>query len=116
MKKDYIEDLKDELEESPLLKEEMYSIVKEYDRLYDEYMNDGLAPSEVERKLGLPSDIVSDIVRSRKQKVSWFNPSIYFSFLFSAILYLLIGYFTDVWHPTWLVFMLAPLVMAFRKA
>jgi len=115
VKKDYIEDLKDALEESPLLKDEMYTVLKEYDLLYDEYMDEGLAPSEVEKRLGEPSDIVGDILRARKTKTPWLDPTVYFTFLFSGILYLMIGYFFNLWHPSWLVFFLAPLVVVFKR-
>lgn len=115
MKKDYIEDLKDELEESPILKAEMYQILKKYEALYDDYMDDGMAPSEVEKKLGTPGEIVSDIMTSRKNVSYGINPAVYFTFLFSAILYLMIGYFTSVWHPTWLIFLLSPIVYFYKK-
>jgi len=115
LKKDYIEDLKDELEESPLLRSEMYQILRKYEELYDDYMDDGMAPSEVEKKLGTPSEIVSDIMSSRKKVTQWLNPVVYFTFLLSAIIYLMIGYFTGLWHPTWLVFLLSPIVYFYKR-
>lgn len=115
MKKDYIEDLKDELEETPILKTEMYQILRKYEELYDDYMDEGMAPSEVERKLGTPIEIVSEIMSSRSRKSTGIDPAVYFTFLLSVIVYLMIGYFTKLWHPTWLVFLLSPIVYLYKR-
>lgn len=115
MKNDYLEDLKDELEESPILKAEMYQILQKYEELYEEYMDDGMAPSEIEAKLGTPKEIVSDIMISRKKKQSFITPRVYFAFLLSVLIYFIIGYTTDIWHPTWLLVFFAPIVYILER-
>ena len=115
MKKDYLEDLRDELEETPALKSEIFQILREYDALYDEYMNEGYAPSKVEEKLGTPQEVISEILSARKTKYRGIDPTIYFVFFLSVIMYLGTGYFTKVWHPTWLILLMSPMVYTFKK-
>jgi hypothetical protein len=115
VKKDYLEDLKDELEESPVLKSEIHQILRQYDALYDDYMDEGFTPSKVEEKLGTPQEIVSEILAARKVEKSGIDPTVYFSFFLSIIIYLIVGYFTELWHPTWLILLLSPAVYIFKK-
>lgn len=100
--------------------EEVATIIKDYQELFDDYISQGLSEVEVISKLGDPKDIVRALIEENKkimpsmkrdnvtlprrggQNIVAATP------LIAVIVYLLLGFFLDAWHPGWLIFFIVP--------
>ena len=96
------------------------TITNDYQELYEDYLSSGLTEEEVIKKLGEPKEIVKSLIEEQKRifplmckrnvtlpkrrgrKIIAIMPFL------SVIIFLILGYTFEVWHPGWLVFFLIP--------
>ncbi len=112
--------------------EEAAVIIKDYEELFDDYIAQGLSEVEAISKLGDPKDIVRALIEENKKimpsrtKDNVTLPRrggtkfIAAAPLLAVIIYMLLGFLLDAWHPGWLIFFIIPvsaiLFTPYRKA
>lgn len=101
--------------------EEAKAIIKDYEELFDDYLAEGLSEEQVINKLGTPKDIVKAIAEENRKVIPTLKKAnvvlprrggekiIAASPLLATIIFLVLGFTVDAWHPGWLVFLLIPL-------
>lgn len=109
MKNKYIQEIKDYLQSKGVLKEEIDQIISDYESIYDEALESGLTDEEIIEKLGDPKSIYSVLKEDLTRKITVPSKITGVMVFLAVIAFVLIGQLTNVWHPTWLVFMAIPL-------
>lgn len=106
----FIKNLKDVLLEHETRADEINEVLLDYQQMYDDALERGLSDEEVYELLGNPSQIYAELrdtltykqTRRNREKIIALTPFI------AVITFLLIGFLSNVWHPTWLIFLLIP--------
>lgn len=115
---DYINRLREYLYDKDVSKDQIKDIISDYQEFYEEYLNNGYTDEEIIAKLGNARDIYrnlrstlikSDEYLSRKIKNKQKSKIVALTPFLATIIFILVGYFTGVWHPTWLVYLIIPL-------
>jgi uncharacterized membrane protein len=112
MKSKYLEKLKGQLNEFQASKTDIEEIITDYDQLYDDALSTGKTDEEVWVMLGDPKEVSYDLIdtlRIKKHK-DVRNKLIALSPFVSLIIYMVLGFGFELWHPGWLVFLLIPVV------
>lgn len=110
MKDNYLKALKKELTEKNIGKSDIAEIIKDYSQLYDDALDSGKTPDVIETLLGDPKKVANEVT----YEYQWTNPHknrgkiIALMPFVSVITFMLLGILYDVWHPTWLIFLLIP--------
>lgn len=99
---------------------EANAITDDYKELYEDYLANGFTDEEVIKKLGDPKDIVKSLLedqnrifprvvkrsvtlpKSNQRKLIQAMP------ILSVMIFLILGYTLEAWHPGWLVFLSIP--------
>ena len=102
MKNKYLDDLKLLLDNYQMDMNEKTDIINDYSEMYDSWNSKGLTEDEVEKKLGHPRSIIRPLPGS--EKVIALSPFI------TTIIFLILGFGFDLWHPGWLIFTLIPVM------
>ena len=114
-KNDYLEELKNRLNELRISEDERDDIVNDYCGLYDDAVSHGYTDQEIYNKIGTPKDVVSELGGSFLSQFNPYsknnreNPIVAAMPILSTILFLLLGFIWGLWHPGWLVFLAIPL-------
>ncbi|MFU8792659.1 MAG: DUF1700 domain-containing protein [Acholeplasmataceae bacterium] len=110
MKDKYLALLKQELTEKNIGKHDIADIIKDYSQLYDDAVDSGKSPEDIEALLGDPKKVAKEVT----YEYQWTNPHknrgkiIALMPFVSVIIFMLIGLLYQVWHPTWLIFLIIP--------
>lgn len=105
----YLEDLKNLLKEHNVYSADMREVIRDYEELYDQFLIKGYTDEQVWKQLGTPTSVYhalkNDLRYDQKQndKVIALMPFI------SLIIFMIVGLSYNIWHPTWLIFLLTPL-------
>ena len=112
MKAKYLERLRKKLEEFQTYPSEINEIIKDYDQLYDDALASGRTHEEVYQSLGEPEHVAYELIDTIriKQKKYKRNKIIALMPFISVMVFMGVGLSTDIWHPTWMVFLLIPVV------
>lgn len=111
MKNNYLEDLKKLLDDYQMEESEKQDIVNDYSEMYDSWSDRGLIDEEVKKKLGHPRSIIKDLTegyRKVERPLPGSEKAIALSPFVTTIIFLILGFGFDLWHPGWLVFILIP--------
>ena len=106
----YLERLKDVLINHQIKNEDINDVISDYDQMYEDALERGLSDEEVYNLLGDPKQVYRELrdtlsiktVKKNSDKIVALTPFI------SIIIFMLIGFTTESWHPGWLVFLLIP--------
>lgn len=112
MKSDYLDKIKQLLGNFRIKAAEKDDIVNDYDRMYDDGLEKGMSDDDVISFLGSPEKVVADlsenyrVVKKNKkgERLIALMPFV------SLIAFIILGYFFQLWHPGWMVFLLIPVV------
>ncbi|TNF08980.1 MAG: DUF1700 domain-containing protein [Bacillota bacterium] len=112
MKAKYLEALKNKLIEFQASKEDINDILKDYGQLYDDMLETGRTDEEIYKLLGEPNHVAYELIDTLriKRKKDVRNKFIALMPFVSVITFMAIGLSTDIWHPTWLVFLSIPVM------
>lgn len=112
MKAKYLDALRAKLEEFQASKADINDIINDYSQLYDDAIDRGKTDEEVYQTLGDPKRVAYDLIDTLKLKKSKNVKTKIVALMpfISIITFMGIGLYTDIWHPTWLVFFLIPMV------
>lgn len=109
-KKLYLEALKDILMAHDIRNEEIKDVLLDYEQMYDDALQRGLSDEEVYNLLGEPKHVYYELRDTLSQKAAkkHSNKIVALMPFIAVITFMIIGLTTDVWHPTWMVFLLIP--------
>ena len=113
MKTKFLDELKGYLEEKNIKQEDIEEILQDYKEFYEGYEEKGLSEKEIIKKLGSVQEVYNNIkytLRRREIEKSWQKKLLSATPILSTIIFVLIGSLTKVWHPTWLVFLMVPIM------
>ena len=112
MKNKYLETLKNKLYEFQANKDDIKDILNDYSQLYDDMLDTGKTDEEVYKVLGDPHSVAYDLIDTLriKRKKDIRNKLIALMPFICVITFMAIGLSTDIWHPTWMVFLSIPVV------
>ena len=110
MKAKYLDDLRRKLEEFQAAKSDIDEIINDYGQLYDDALASGRTDEEVYQSLGDPHHVAYELIDTLriKHKKNVRNKIVALMPFISVITFMGIGLATDIWHPTWLVFLSIP--------
>lgn len=120
MKEKYLKELNESLSVA-FSYEEANAITKDYEELFDDFLSAGLTEQEVINKIGEPREIVQSLIEENKRMFPVIGKSnvvlpkklgrklIKIIPFISLIIFLILGYTLQAWHPGWLVFFLIPI-------
>lgn len=119
MKNDYLNELKELLKRHQVSEKDIEDIMSDYEQMYSDGLDKDLSDKEIRDMLGEPKKIYEDlkdtltfiVQKHRDHKLVALSPFI------AVITFMSIGMSTNIWHPTWLVFLLIPIlgVLSGRK-
>lgn len=106
----YIDSLKKYLLEKNIKKEQVNEIIKDYSEFYEEYFNNGLNNNEIIDILGTPSDVYHSLkgTISKEKRPAYYHKILSVSPFISTIVFVLLGFYLNAWHPSWLVYLSIP--------
>ena len=110
MKTDFLNKLKEKLVEYKACNKDIDEILSDYDQLYDDALNSGKTEEEILRVLGSPESIIYDLrdtLQTKKER-NIKNKIIAVMPFLSLIIFFILGFYKDLWHPGWLVFLSIP--------
>jgi len=120
MKNEYLNDIRNLLQRYIISEIELNDIVNDYDQMYQDGLARGLSDEEVIDFLGKPEKVVDGLSEGYELKVERTvrsgNKLVALMPFITAITYFILGYFFDLWHPGWLVFLLIPIVAIVTNA
>lgn len=111
-KKQYLNELASYLNEKDVIREDIESIISDYEELYDESADRGLTDDEIYEKLGSPRFIYTSLKDTLKKKSNSkeYSKIIAIMPFISTILFFLIGSGLGHYEYAWMVFLLIPVV------
>lgn len=110
-KKEYINELKEVLQDHQVNENDINDVLLDYSQMYDDALDRGLVDSDVYKLLGRPEVIIRelrDTLTLKKQK-EYNNKLVALSPFVAVITFMVIGLTTNVYHPTWLIFFIIPM-------
>ena len=113
MKQDYIDRLKSELNQYTTNFADVKDIVRDYEEMYDDALQTGKTPEEVEAMLGDPIDIVDELKESlslKQERRSKGNKIVAVSPFIATICFFITGFYFDGWVFGWLFFLMIPML------
>jgi uncharacterized membrane protein len=112
MKNKYLEALRAQLMEFKAENSDIEEILSDYSQLYDDALDTKGSDEEVWKLLGDPKTVAYDLIdtlkikkqkeRNIKKKLIAITPFV------SLMTFFILGFYFDLWHPGWLVFLLIP--------
>ncbi len=109
--KKYLNELARRLEKFEMTQEERAEIIADYEAMIDDALAQGLSEVDIEAKLGdltsleaaLKDDYNLKVKSSNRHKYVALSPFV------AIIIFFLVGFLWDAWHPGWIAFLLIPL-------
>ncbi len=112
MKDSYLAELKLLLDNYVMEESEKEEIIADYLEMYEGYQSKGMTDDEIIHKLGVPKRIIRDLTEGFKrvekplrggEKIIALTPFI------ALIVFFILGFGFNLWHPGWLVFTIIPI-------
>ncbi|BCR35475.1 HAAS signaling domain-containing protein [Mariniplasma anaerobium] len=110
-KESYINELKEILQNYEVNQSDIDDVILDYSQMYDDALDRGLTDDEVYQLLGNPDHVISELrdTLTIKRKKQYRNKFIALTPFIAVILFMVIGLSSNVYHPTWLVFLIIPM-------
>ena len=111
MKAKYLNELKAVLEEYQASKKDIDEILSDYDQLYQDALASGKTDEEVWAMLGTPREATNELTDTlqRKKEKNIKTKIIAVMPFISLIIFFVLGFYQNLWHPGWLVFLAIPI-------
>lgn len=111
MKQQYLNALKEVLKEYQASQKDIDDIVNDYSQLYDDALASGKSDEEVCDMLGEPKDVVDELrdTLQRKKEKNIKTKIIAVMPFISLLTFFVLGFYADLWHPGWMVFLAIPM-------
>ena len=113
MKTNYLDELRELLNNYKMEQTEKDEIINDYDEMYEGYLGKGLNDEKVVNKLGSPRSIIRDLTEGYKKvekPVPGGEKIIALSPFIALIAFFILGFGFNLWHPGWIVFAIIPVI------
>ncbi len=121
MKRDYLEELEELLNEYEMEETEKNDILDDYNDMYEGWIHSGMSEEEVEDKLGKPREIVKELMegysfkrivvsKNKDHKLVALMPFI------SLFIFFGVGFGLEMWAYAWIAFLLIPVTAILEEA
>jgi uncharacterized membrane protein len=109
-KNNYLKDLRDALEHHEVLEMDIKDVLSDYENMYEDALERGLSDKEIYELLGDPNQVYHELrdTLHMKQMKRYKHKFIALSPFFAVLIFMIVGMSTDIWHPTWLIFLIVP--------
>lgn len=110
-KSNYLKDLREVLQSHEVLEIDIKDVLSDYESMYDDALERGLSDDDVYNLLGDPNQVYHELIDTlhMKQVRRYKHKFIALSPFFAVLVFMIIGMSTDIWHPTWLIFLIIPI-------
>jgi len=108
-KEDYLERLEYYLKEKDFSKDEINEIMEDYELMIDEALEDDDNDQSLDERIGNPRDIVNQLKKTVVINRVKSNKLVAISPFIAMIVFFILGFGFDLWHPGWLAFLLIPI-------
>ena len=112
-KEEYLERLKYYLEERDFSKEELDEIMEDYAIMIDEALEKDVFEEDLMDILGDPREISKQIQKRVVLQRVKSNKLVALSPFFTTIIFFVLGFGFELWHPGWMVYLLVPMIGVF---
>ncbi len=111
VKAKYLNELKAALEDYQASNKDLQEIITDYDQLYEDALASGKTDEEVWQMLGTPQEAISELMDTlqRKKEKNIKTKIIAVMPFLSIIIFFFLGFYQNLWHPGWLVFLSIPM-------
>lgn len=111
MKQKYLNALREALNEHQASKKDIDDILSDYAQLYDDAIASGKSDEEAWTMLGEPKEVVDDLrdTLQRKKEKNIKTKIIAVMPFISVLTFFVLGFYADLWHPGWMVFLAIPM-------
>lgn len=111
MKQKYLNALKEILKTNQASKKDIDEIISDYGQLYDDAIASGKSDDDVWMMLGHPEDVIEDLrdTLQRKKEKNIKTKIIAVMPFISILTFFILGFYADLWHPGWMVFLAIPM-------
>jgi hypothetical protein len=108
-KNEFLFKLRDYLEDYDVVKQNIDEIIEDYEGIIEEAKENGEDEDSIVTRLGYPKEIARSL-RSHEKRVKKQDNSKYIALspFVATIIYFILGFQYDAWHPGWLVFLIIP--------
>lgn len=111
-KEQYLKELEEQLNEYSFDDETIDDIIEEYGMMIDEAREDGSDEPLVDL-LGSPRETAKNLRKTEAFKQARDNKLVALSPFISTIIFFILGFGFELWHPGWMVFLLIPITGLF---
>lgn len=108
-KEEYLESLEYYLKEFDFAREEREEVLDDYAIMIDEANENNETYESLEELLGSPREIVRNLRKTMVIKRVKSNKFVALSPFIATIMFFILGFGFELWHPGWLVFLLIPI-------
>ena len=110
-KSNYLKDLREVLQNHEVLEIDIKDVLSDYESMYDDALERGLSDDDVYNLLGDPNQVYHELIDTlhMKQMKRYKHKFIALSPFFAVLVFMIVGMSTNIWHPTWLVFLIIPI-------
>ncbi|XMB67205.1 DUF1700 domain-containing protein [Mycoplasmatota bacterium zrk1] len=105
---EFIKKLKEYLYYYELRRDVVEDIISDHEAIIEEAIENGMSETDIINRLGSPKAIAKCLKDERKVDYGSTRLTALSPFI-AGIIYALLGFGFDLWHPTWLVFMIVPI-------
>lgn len=106
-KKEFLKELYEYLYDYDIRKDVIEDILSDHEALIDEAVERGSSEEEIINRLGKPKMIARSLKGERKTSGTNYKITAVSPFV-AVILYFILGYKMNLWHPGWLIFLIIP--------
>ncbi|MCD4826643.1 MAG: DUF1700 domain-containing protein [Acholeplasmataceae bacterium] len=110
-KKTYMSELNEILVKYQVNENDIEDVLVDYEQMYDDALDRGLTDDEVYQLLGNPEHVINELrdTLTLKRQKQYKNKLIALTPFIAVITFMIIGLTTEVYHPTWLIFLIIPM-------
>jgi uncharacterized membrane protein len=110
-KTNYLKDLREALQSHGVLEVDIKDVISDYEGMYEDALERGLSDDEAYNLLGDPNQVYEELrdTLQMKQMKRYKHKFIALSPFLAVLVFMTVGMSTDIWHPTWLIFLIIPI-------
>ena len=110
-KNSYLKDLREVLQNHEVLEIDIKDVLSDYEGMYEDALERGLSDGEVHKLLGDSNQVYQELrdTLHMKQVKRYKHKFVALSPVLAVLVFMTVGMSTDIWHPTWLIFLIIPI-------
>ncbi|XMB85993.1 DUF1700 domain-containing protein [Mycoplasmatota bacterium WC44] len=106
----FLEKLEEYLYDYDVNRKVVNDILSDHESIIDEAVENGRNEEEFIARLGNPKAIASNLKSEIKSEFNYEYRAVAISPFIATVIFMLLGFIWDLWHPGWLVFLMIPIL------